>query len=72
MPDRDPRYNPRPGDALRGPRGGRRWVEDVTGRALRDGPDVVRVRWHGPDGRSHTVPLSTWRRWARRAEVLDR
>ncbi len=57
---------------LRGPRGGRRWVEDVTGEAIKDGPQLVRVRWHAADGRSHTVGLEAWRRWAKRAEVLDR
>lgn len=57
---RDPRLHPRVGDALRGPRGGERRVEEA-------GP--WGARWRDSRGRVHECGVDRWRAWACRAEV---
>lgn len=67
LPERDPRSNPQPGDVLRID-GRERHVYDVRPR-FGTGTIMVHFRW---DGCEYVVLLSSWRKWAKNAEVLSR
>lgn len=66
-PTRDPRVDPMPGDRLRGPRGGYRWVEAVVVGVTRPDPIVVYL---GAYGIPYAADIRDWRRWGRGATVV--
>lgn len=64
--DRDPRTAPLPGDKLRGPRGGYRWVEAVVCGLHAQRMLVVYL---GAHGLPYACTLREWQRWGQRASV---